>query len=520
MSDTINNKRIAKNTLLLYIRMLLMMAVSLYTSRVILNALGIEDYGIYNVIGGVVTMFSFLNGTMAASTQRFLSYAIGRRDSKLLQDTFSQTLTLHILIALLILVLGEGIGYWFVTHQLVIPPGRLDAAVWAFHCSLFCLFFGVIQVPYNAMIVAQERMNIYAYFSIVEVLLKLAVAFLITCFAFDKLKLYALLLLSVAGITFALYSSFCKLKFDTSIRLYWNSNLCKNLLSFSGWNLSAQVAYVARTQGVNILLNLFFGPALNAARGIAVQVSGALTSFVSNFQMAANPQIVKSYAQGDMVGMRKLIYDSSKFSFLLLSMLSIPFYLECEAILTIWLKTVPDYAVIFTRLVLISMLVDALSGTLVYGALATGKIRNYQLSLSLLLLLNPFLVYILLKKGLQPTTVYGIEIVLNAVALGFRLYFLRKLVNLSVSIYYKRVIRAGVVVLFLSGITAYLLQQTMYESILRVFVVVITSVCAVAIWGYSVGLTKQERQKANQLINNICKKYGIRINSSNHNGRE
>lgn len=520
MSDTINNKRIAKNTLLLYIRMLLMMAVSLYTSRVILNALGIEDYGIYNVIGGVVTMFSFLNGTMAASTQRFLSYAIGKQDNKLLQDTFSQTLTLHILIALIIVVLGEGIGYWFVTHQLVIPPDRLNAAVWAFHCSLFCLFFGVIQVPYNAMIVAQERMNIYAYFSIAEVLLKLAVAFLITCFAFDKLKLYALLLLSVAGITLILYSSFCKLKFDTNLRLFWNNNLCKNLLSFSGWNLSAQVAYVARTQGVNILLNLFFGPALNAARGIAVQVSGALTSFVSNFQLAANPQIVKSYAQRDMVGMRKLIYDSSRFSFLLLSMLSIPFYLECEAILTIWLKTVPDYAVIFTRLVLMSMLVDALSGTLGYGMFATGKVRNYQLTLSSLFILNPILVYILFKGGLQPVIIYIIEITFNAIALGFRLYFLRKLIGISILTYYRQVIRAGIFIFLLSSIPAYLVQQTMPESIFRIFVVIITSVCTIAIWGYLIGLTKQERQKANQLINNICKKYGIRINSSNHNGRE
>lgn len=520
LANTINNKRIAKNTLLLYLRMLLMMAVSLYTSRIVLNALGIEDYGIYNVVGGVVTMFSFLNGTMAASTQRYLSYALGKQDDKLLQDTFSQTINLHILIALSIVLLGEGIGLWFVTHHLVIPAERMDAAIWAFHCSLFCFFFNVIQVPYNAMIIAQERMNVYAYFSIVEALLKLGVALIITYLCIDKLELYAGLLLGVSCFTLILYGGYCRLKYQTKLRLFWDKVLCRNLIGFSGWNLSAQIAYMARTQGINILLNMSFGPTLNAARGIAVQVSGAITSFVSNFQLAANPQIIKSYAQGDIGGMRNLIYNSSKFSFLLLSMLVIPFYLECEFILTLWLKTVPDYAVIFTKLVLISMLVDTMSGTLVYGALATGKIRNYQLILSLLFLFNPILVYVLFKSGFRPSTAYIVEIIFNAFALGARLYFLYKLVGISVRLYANKVIKTGLLVLLVSSLITYFIQQTMSESIFRILGVTITSILAITVLGYLIGLNKNEKQHVNLLIKNVYKKYGTHFYLFSRNQRK
>lgn len=501
-----NNKRIAKNTLLLYVRMLMMMAVSLYTSRIVLDALGVVDYGIYNVVGGVVTLFSFLNGTMSAATQRFLSYAIGKGDEKLLQDTFSQTLVVHVLIALAIIFLAEALGYKFVVGGLTIPEQRLSSAVWVFHFSLLSLAFTIVQMPYTAMIIAQERMSAFAYFSIIEALMKLGVAFSLQWLAVDKLRLYGLLLCAVSVSTMLLYSFYCRFRFKAKSRWIWNSVLLKNLLGFAGWNLSAHIALVARTQGVNILLNLFFGPALNAARGIAVQVSGALSSFVNNFQLAVGPQLVKSYAQGDMDGMRQLAYSSTKMSFLLVSMLVLPVYLECGTVLALWLKDVPGYALLFTRLVLVSMLVDALSGTLGYSAIATGNIKGYQLSLSSLFLLNPLLVYLLFKFGFQPEVAYWVEIVFNMMALCDRLLFLRHLIGLSVRRYLKSVFVPCVLLLLMSVFVLYSIRQAMETSLLRLLAIVLSSIVSVTGLGYLIVLDKSERLHVNNLVKRILYK--------------
>ncbi len=506
-SSSSTNRRIAKNTLLLYVRMLLTMGVSFYTSRIVLNALGVEDYGIYNVVGGVVVMFSFLNGTMTAATQRFLSYAIGKGDERLLQDMFNQTVSLHVVIAGAIVVLGECVGYWFVTHRLSIPLERMEATVWVFHCSLLCLMLNVVQVPYNAMIIAQERMEAYAYFSIADVLLKLGVAFAVVYTGFDRLKTYSLLLFLVAVVTLTLYVGFCRIKFGTRTRPFWDKALCRSLAGFAGWNLSAHFALLARTQGVNILLNLFFGPTLNAVRGIAVQVSGVISLFVSNFQMAVNPQLVKSYAQGEMERMRSLIYLSSKFSFLLLSMLVVPFYLECDQVLTLWLKSVPDYATLFARLTLIAMLAETLAGTLAYGALATGKIRNYQLTLSAFFLLIPVLVYALFKLGAQPFTAYAVEIMFNLGALGLRLYFVRKMTGLSARVYVRKVVGVSLLVLLLNAVLAYSVKEAMSETFLRILAVAATSVLTTSVGGYLVVLDRQERSTVNQTMKKLYNKY-------------
>lgn len=520
---SINNRRIAKNTLLLYVRMLLTMGVSLYTSRVVLDALGVEDYGIYNVVGGVVAMFSFFNGSMTAATQRFLSYAIGKNDSKLLQDTFNQTVTLHIFIAGMIVLLGECVGYWFVTHKLSIPLERMETAILVFHSSLLCLLLNVIQVPYNAMIIARERMDAYAYFCIVEVLLKLGVAFAIVYTALDKLKIYSLFLFFVAIVTLMLYVVFCRFRFGTKTRLFWNKHLCKSLAGFAGWNLSAHFALLIRTQGVNILLNVFFGPVLNAARGIAVQVNGAIFSFVNNFQMAVNPQLVKSYAQRNFAGMWALIYRSSKLSFLLLSMLVVPFYLECDQILSLWLKSVPDYAILFARLSLIALLADTLSGTLGYGALATGKVRNYQLSLSSFFLLNPVLVYVLFKFDAPPFIAYVVEIGFNFGALFLRLYFLKKLIGISIKLYVRKVVVISLVILMLNLIFSCIVKEVMMETFLRILVLTTTSIFVTAVGGYLIGLTRQERKTVNQVLENLYNKYikhGLHFNSVSRNRGE
>ena len=325
MNNKENNKCIAKNTSMLYIRMLLTMAVTLYTSRVILNTLGVEDYGIYNVVGGFVAMMGFLNNSMAVATQRFLSFEIGKKSNSQFSRVFSMSMSIHILIALVILVLAETVGLWFVKTQLTIPIERMGAALWVFHFSILAFIVNVISVPYNATIIAHERMNVFAWVSIIDVSLKLLIVFILQWFGYDKLKFYALLMFGVALIIRLIYGSYCSRKFvESKFHFYWDKSLFKTIMSFAGWSLWGGAASVLHSQGVNILLNIFFGPAINAARGIAYQIQGAVNSFVSNFQIAINPQIIKSYASSKIEYMHQLIFQGAKYSFYLLFALSLP----------------------------------------------------------------------------------------------------------------------------------------------------------------------------------------------------
>lgn len=499
------NKLIAQNTLALYFRMLFTMFVSLYTSRVVLNTLGVDDYGIYNVVGGMVSMFSFLNGTMSAATQRFLSFAMGKKDNEQLMKIFNMTIFIHICIALVILALGETIAIWFLNHKMSIPPDRINAANWVLHFSVISIVINVIQVPYNAMIIAQEKMNVYAYFSIVEVSLKLLTAFLLTIFFFDKLKLYAVFTLGSTVMTMLMYSTYCIRKFHCQIRLEWIPNLLNSILSFASWNLSAQMAWIARTQGVNILLNLFFGPSLNAARGIAVQINGTMTAFVSNFQLAVNPQIVKRYAQEEIKDMLKLIIYSSKYSYLLLYLLVLPFLLESEYILKLWLHIVPEYVVVFTRMSLIATLIDTLSGTMVYGALATGKIKRYQLAMSGLFLLNPIAVYILFKIGQQPISIYIIDIIFYLLALLARLYLLHIMIGLPIKRYLKKVVLLDLLISLMAIILPLILRINMEESFFRFLLVSILSVLSTSTCIYLIGLDYYEKDKLKSIIKRYLK---------------
>ena len=314
-----NNKRIAKNTLMLYCRMILTMLVSLYTSRVVLNTLGVEDYGTYNVVGGAVMMFGFFNGAMASATQRFLTFDIGRKDHVQLRKTFNATQLIHIGIALLVFILAETIGLWFVNNKLNLPEGRMEAARWVYHFSLFSFIVTVIQVPYNALIIARERMNVFAYISILDVSLKLLIVFMLTWISFDKLKLYGILIFVVSFIVAAIYRMYTRTHFEeTKFLIVKDKSLYKTLISYSVWSLFGAVSLAVKAQGVSIILNIFFGTVINAAQGVANQVSGTVASFVSNFQMASNPQIIKSYAADDKGYMANLVIRTSKFSFFLL----------------------------------------------------------------------------------------------------------------------------------------------------------------------------------------------------------
>lgn len=492
---TENNKRIAKNTILLYFRMFLTMAVSLYTSRVVLNTLGIEDFGIYNVVGGVVMMFSFLNSSMASATQRFFSFEIGKNDLEQLKKVFSMSVNTHAIIALFIFLLAETIGLWFLNNKLVIPPERLEAANWVYQFSTFSFMLTVMNVPYDGMIIARERMNVYAYVSIVEVVLKLIIVFVLVWGGFDKLKLYSFLVFCVAAIIWSIYKIYCKRKFtETNYTALWDKVLFKTLMNYAGWNLFGNLAAVTMAQGVNILLNLFFGPVVNAARAIAFQVSSALNGFVSNFQMAINPQIIKSYASDDLKYMHQLIFNGSKYSFYLLFCISLPVLLEMELILGWWLKIVPEYTALFCRLILINIMIDSISGTLMTAAQATGRIKKYQAIIGGLLLFNLPVSYFFLKEGFSPQITIYISIFFAIVALCSRLVILRPLILISPSRFFKEVIVIVIVVALCSIILPLLIRMSMDSGYWRFFVVSFVGGLSTMFSIFFIAFNKQEKR--------------------------
>jgi O-antigen/teichoic acid export membrane protein len=494
MSPSENNKRIAKNTAMLYFRMLLTMAVSLYTSRIVLNTLGVEDFGIYNVVGGFVTMFGFLNSAMASATQRFLAFEIGKGDKIQLRNVFSMSVNIHFLIAFLILILAETIGLYFVNTQLTIPPERMVAARWVYQFSILTLMVNMISVPYNAIIIAHERMNVFAWVSIAEVSLKLLIVFMLQWFGFDKLKLYAILMFIVALLIRLIYGVYCGKKFkESEFRFYWDKPLFKTLINYAGWNLWGNAAVVIMDQGVNILLNIFFGPVVNAARGIAYQVKSAVNQFVQNFQMAMNPQIIKSYAAGDLKYMHQLIFQGAKYSFFLLFTLSLPIMLETEIILKLWLKTVPDYTVIFTRLVLINVLLDCISGPLMTAAQASGKIKLYQGVVGGLLILNLPVSYIFLKLGYSPEITLYVSIGISTIALIARLKIISPLVKLDTFIYLKKVVLKILSVSLVSMIIPTLIKSFLHEGFARLLIIGFSSLVVVGATIYFVGLGKNEQ---------------------------
>jgi O-antigen/teichoic acid export membrane protein len=502
------NKLIMKNTALLYMRMLLIMAVSLYTTRVVLNALGVQDYGIYNVVGGFVTMFGFLNSSMTSATQRFLSFELGRKDFNQLAKVFSMSLNIHFIIALAILVFAETIGLWFVNTQLTIPAERMVAANWVYQFSILAFMVTVISVPYNAIIIAHEKMSAFALIGVVEAGSKLLIAFMVLWCGFDKLKLYAILVFAVALIIRVIYGIYCSRNFrESRFRFYWDKSLFKTLMDYAGWNLWGNVASVLYGQGVNVLLNIFFGPAVNAARGIAYQAKGAIYRFVENFQMAINPQIVKSFASDDSKYMHQLIFKGAKYSFFLLFALSLPVLLETEIILNLWLKTVPGYTVIFTQLVIINILIDSISGPLRTAAQASGKIKLYQAVVGGLLIFILPISYLFLKLGFPPQVTLYVSITVSVIALLARLIIISPLVKLSITRYFMEVILRIMLVAIISAVFPLTIKQFLSEGIQQLIIICFVSLISVALVTYLIGLSRPEKifvqVKTEQIIGKI-----------------
>lgn len=502
-----HNKRIAKNTILLYFRMILTMLVTLYTSRVVLRVLGVDDFGIFNVVGGVVIMFSFLNSAMSSATQRFLSFELGKNNLQGFTRVFSMSINIHALIALIVFLLAETIGLWFVNTHLVIPADRMVAANWVYQCSILAFMVTIMSVPYNASIIAHERMGAFAYISILEVVLKLGIVFLLEWLAFDKLKLYAVLILLVAVIIRIVYSIYCKLKLQ-GCKYIWvkDKALFKQLSSFAGWNLWGNLAAVGMDQGVNILLNIFFGPIVNAARGIAYQVGAAVRMFYTNFQLAVNPQITKSYAAKDLDRTHMLMFQSSKYSFFLMLILSIPLLFETEFVLQLWLGQVPEYTVWFVRLVLISGLIDCLSGSLMAGAQASGRVKVYQSVVGGLLLLIAPISYIMLKYYESPLVPFVVAICFSVITLIVRLMIIYKLVNFSIGTFVKKVIIPCFCVILLSLPVFFLVSTCLTPSIWRFVIDLLLVLFIVPIMIWFVGMSKKEKDLLKNLVKKILKK--------------
>lgn len=496
MQDTSsNNKRIAKNTLLLYVRMLFLMLISLYTSRVILNALGVEDYGIYNVVGGVVTMFSVLSGSLNAAISRFITFELGKGDTEQLKKIFSSAVTIQAGLALIIVILAETVGLWFLNEKMVIPVNRMVAANWCFQFSIITFAINLISVPYNASIIAHERMSAFAYISILEATGKLLVAWSIAFNPIDRLIFFAAMVALIAWIIRMVYASYCKRHFEEcSYHFIYDHDLLKKMFSFAGWNFIGASSAVLRSQGVNIILNLFFGPTVNAARAIAVKVNTAVTGFVNNFMVALNPQITKSYARGDRTYMFRLMYQGARFSYFILILLSLPILLNTHYILVLWLKLVPEHTVLFVQLTLIFALSESISHPLVMAMLATGKIRNYQIVVGGLQMLNLPVAYFCLHFGAIPESTVIVAIIISQCCLFARLYMLRKMIGLKVREYIQSVYLNIIVVSILSVLLPVVLVFNLPESLETFMLVTLFTIVCTTCTILFIGCTYEERR--------------------------
>ena len=491
---TSSNKRIAKNTLLLYARMLLLLVVSLYTSRIVLATLGIEDYGLYNVVGGIVSMFTFISMAMGNSTSRYITFALGKGDEGELKNVVGVSFLIHWALAGLILIFAETMGLWFFYNKMVIPDDRMAAAFWVYQFSVISCMVSIISVPFNSMIIAHEKMGAFAFISILDAVLKLMIIYLIQISSHDRLILYAALLLGVMILDRLIYQIYCHRHFSEARRIkFHKSNLIKQMTSFATWSMVGNLAYVCYTQGLNILLNIFFGPAVNAARGVAVQVQSILHGFVVNFQTAINPQITKSYAADDNKRVLDLLFFSSKFSFYLMLFLCLPVFIEAPIILNLWLVKVPDHTINFIRLLILIMMVQTLHNPISMINSATGKIRTYQLTIGGILLAIVPISYIALKLGSPAEVVFVVHLTIQLLAQMIAVMLVRKDINLSFRYYIKNLTINVFIVSLISSIIPFFLYFHLSESIMNMIIIVSTSLFSVIVTVLLVGLKKEER---------------------------
>lgn len=501
-----NNKRIAKNTLLLYVRMLFGMIVSFYTSRVILSVLGVSDFGINNVVGGVAAMFSFLNSSLAGATSRFLTFELGRGNKLMLKETFSAAFTIHVVLAIIVFILCETIGLWLLEFKLVIPENRMYAARVLFQLSTVSTLLGVTQVPFGASIIAHEKMNIYAYLGILDIILKLFIVYLITISPFDKLISYGVMYFIISMIMLIIYRMYAIKKFDEcSMRLSRDKSKIVPMLKFSGWDLYGNLSVMLRGQGINVLQNMFWGPTVNAATGIANQILNAILGFSNNFLTAVRPQIVKTYAQGNIHEMQLLVERSSKFSFLLLFFISFPCFIELPFVLDVWLEVVPSYSIQFARWSLVFNWIVTLFLPLMYVIHATGRVKRISLingSLYVLVLPITYIVYKLnMVDPIFPFMVNALFVLLGAGVSN--LYTVHLYIPAFKCVHFiKHAVFKGVIAGIFGTIVPFITHFYIGQSWAGVIITCILSVISMSFSIYFIGLDANERLKIKEIINN------------------
>lgn len=494
--NTLRHKRIAKNTLLLYFRMAVLMLVGLYTSRVVLGALGEEDYGIYNVVGGFVAMFTIVSGALTSAVSRFITYEMGLsgESSQRLGSVFSASVIVQALLAVLVVIIAEILGLWFIYEKMTIPPDRIEAAVLVLHFSVISFAINIFSVPYMALITAHERMSAYAWISLFDGFCRLATALLVLKAPIDRLVFYASLMCVSAILVRIAYAVYCRCNFpECRFRPVHDRSLFREMGRFAGWNFIGVASGVLRDQGNNVIINLFTGPAVNAARGVAFQLNGAIQGFVTNFMTAVNPQLTKSYASGEKEFMFSLVRKSARFSYYLLLLMAVPVILNMDYLLAIWLRQVPEHTSLFAKLFLVFALSEAVSNPLITVMLATGNIRNYQLAVGGFQLLNVPISYLLLRAGFFPEVTVVVAIVISQCCLMLRLLMLRSMVGLPVRNFLLRVYLNVLAVTAVSLPVPLLVSRYAGEGLPAFLISLVVSVISVALSVLYVGCSRTER---------------------------
>lgn len=498
-----NNKRIAKNTMFLYIRMGIIMLVQLYTSRIVLNSLGIKDYGIYNIVGSIIIAFNFISIPLSTATQRFYNYELGKNNIDNVNKVFNLSLLIYGLIATILICIVEICGQWFIYNKMSLPLDRLDAALWTFHFSIFAFAISLLRTPFESLIIAHEKMSIYAYIGVIDAILKLLNAFSLMYIATDKLKLYAVNQFLITIIGFIIIFFYDKRKFKyIKIQKVYDKDMFKSLISFSGWSLFGSIAVMLSNQGLNVLLNVFFGVAVNAAMGIASQVNASIQQFVGNFQVAFRPQIVKQFSSNQLSSLRLLIMNSSKYSFLLLYFLVCPLSFNISFILKVWLGNVPEYASEFCVLMMIYALLESLSAPMWMTIQATGNIKKYQIIISCVMAMNIIFSYIFLKIGFPPVVVLEIKCCLDICYLVIRLFFIHKKIKFSIKEYIKNVGFPLLSIVLITCISVLIVHYYTYEGWIRIAISVIVFTIAFIPAVYFIGLNNSEKTTVKKMITN------------------
>lgn len=493
----INNKRIAKNTALLYVRTLIVMLITLYTSRVILKTLGVEDYGVYQVVGGMVAMFSVISNSLSQAISRYITYELGRGDREHLMLIFTTSVIIQLVISAIVFVIAEVVGVWFMETHMQIPEGRMTAAYWVLHCTLISFVFSLMSVPYNACIIAHEHMKTFAYVSLIDALMKLGIIYLIAISPVDRLVAYSVLMAVLSVVIRIIYARYCHKHFDeTRGKMIFDKKIFKEMLGFAGWNFLSGSPGIINNQGVNMLVNVYFGVTVNAARGIATQVEGAVMKFVRDFTVAVNPQITKSYATGDFTGMYRLVCRGAKFAYFLMLLMSLPLILEADTILHLWLTEVPEHAVSLARLSLILGLFDSIASSSYTGCIATGKIKKYAMIITPIAILEFPLAWIAFKMGGAVETSYYTYIVVKFGLLLARAYLLNDLVGLPVSMFVKSTLLPVFLTTIISVIPMVLIVNLVASGYVRLAISLIVGLSMTGLTILYVGMTSGERNTA------------------------